>query len=238
MAAWARARREGCGSWLTPAAGWNAGRSEACRGTVHHHRRPPGGTPGPAWMRRAGRDQARRERFAGRQASERASAQVARLQRQVSEITSQLLLQGVPAGPIPRTAGGSRHRSRAARGVRCGRTRAGPPGARGPARQPAVPPCARRPRGRTGSGGSSPPVGEHQVRPGCPVREGPDLRGPHRRGHRQAQQVSPGGVAGVGHRAGLDRQVGKADGRDGRVQPAGGAQRAQLAAQFAAFVAD
>jgi hypothetical protein len=37
-----------------------------------------------------GRDQALRERFAGRQAHERASAQVARLQRQVNPITSQL----------------------------------------------------------------------------------------------------------------------------------------------------
>jgi len=46
------------------------------------------------------------------------------------------------------------------------------------------------------------------------------------------------GVAGVDHWPGLDHQVGHADGLDGRVRPAGGAQGAQLTAQFAAFVAD
>jgi hypothetical protein len=101
MVAWARARREGCGSWRTPAAGWNAGCPEACRGAVHHHRRPPGGLRALLDEACTGRDQACRERFAGRQAHERASAQVARLQRQVNEITSQL--GGVP--PLIRCPG-------------------------------------------------------------------------------------------------------------------------------------
>jgi len=42
----------------------------------------------------------------------------------------------------------------------------------------------------------------------------------------------------VGHRAGLDHQVGDTGGGHGRVQSAGGAQRTQLVAQFAALVTD
>ena len=87
MVAWARARREGCGSWRTPAAGC----PEACPGNGSPPPKTAWGNSRPCLMRRApGRDQARRDRFAGRQAHERASAQVARLQCQVNEITSQL----------------------------------------------------------------------------------------------------------------------------------------------------
>jgi hypothetical protein len=42
----------------------------------------------------------------------------------------------------------------------------------------------------------------------------------------------------MGHRMGLDHQAGDADGSNGRVQPTGRGQLAQLAAQFAALVAD
>jgi hypothetical protein len=81
-------------------------------------------------------------------------------------------------------------------------------------------------------------IGEHPVRSGCPGGEGPGLRCRHRRRHRQAQQESPGGVAGVSHRVRLDHQVGDRDGGNAWPQPAGGAERPQLVAQFAALIAD
>ncbi len=79
-------------------------------------------------------------------------------------------------------------------------------------------------------------VGEQEAGPGGPLRERPELRRPHRRGPRQAQQVPPGGVAGVGDRVRLDHQVGDGDGGHRRGQPAGGGECAQLAAQLAPLV--
>ncbi len=94
MAAWARARREGCGSSRTqPQAGTQAALKHAGERLTTTEDRL-GELQALLDEACTGRDQARRERSASRQAHERASAQVARLQRQVNEITSQL--GGVP----------------------------------------------------------------------------------------------------------------------------------------------
>jgi hypothetical protein len=71
MVAWARARREGCGSWRIPAAGWNAGRPEDARERSSTTEERLGDPQGLLDQACTGRDQARRERFAGRQAHER-----------------------------------------------------------------------------------------------------------------------------------------------------------------------
>ena len=49
--------------------------------------------------------------------------------------------------------------------------------------------------------------GEHQVHSGRPGGEGPEFRCPGGGRGRDVQQVPPGGVAGVGDRVRLDKQV-------------------------------
>jgi hypothetical protein len=81
-------------------------------------------------------------------------------------------------------------------------------------------------------------VGEHEIRSGGPGGEQPELRCPHRRRRREAQQVAPRRVTGMDYRMRLDHQVGDGGGRRGRLDPVDGGQHAQLSPQLAAFVAD
>lgn len=81
-------------------------------------------------------------------------------------------------------------------------------------------------------------LGEHEVHPCRPAGEGPEFWCPRGGCSRDAQQITPGGVAGVGHSVRFDDEISYGSSSNAWLQPAGLGERPQLAAQFALGVAD
>ena len=80
-------------------------------------------------------------------------------------------------------------------------------------------------------------IGEHEVHTGAQAGNA-QVSGAHAADAIGRRSCIPTSMAGVGHRMGLDRQVGDADVGNAWAQPAGTAKRTQLAAPFAVLVAD